>query len=257
MLAEAEIRRLKLVRLESGSAPPTKNFDSTSYNLCLGAQYYLFAGKEPTPLLQDCSTGTGVLRIPPFACVLVGTDELLYLPNNVYARWGLKIRPAMSGLIFQAGPQIEPESCGRMFGLLFNLSNSEKTLSYREPLWSVDFATLDGTSSRGVRPLNNSNPTLNLSAYTSRGIPGGSLNAIHADYLELTRQNSAKREYTFGIILIVATVLASIILPLVVSSTVGAEGQISRLEQRVQQLESQASATPSTPAPSPTASKTP
>ena len=143
-----------------------------------------------------------------------------------------------------------------MFGLLFNLSNSEKTLSYRDPLWSVDFATLDGTSSRGLRPLRNSNPTLNLSAYTSRGIPGGSLNAIHADYLELTKQNSAKREYAFGIVLIVATVLASIILPLMVSFTAGAEGQISRLEQRVEQLESHASTQPS-PAPSPSASKTP
>jgi len=244
MLTETEIRRLKLVRVESGSAPPTANFDSTSYNLRLGAQYYLFAGKESTPLLQDCSTGTGVLTIPPFACALVGTDELLFLPSNVYARWGLKIRPAMSGLIFQAGPQIEPGSCGRMFGLLFNLSNSEKTLHYGDPLWSVDFATLDGTSSRKIRAVNNSHPILNLSAYTSRGVPGGSLNAIHADYLKLTKQNSARREYTFGIIFLLVTFLASIILPIVVSASAGINGQVSRLEQRVQQLESQTSAQP-------------
>lgn len=140
MLSEDEIRTLELVKLADGSPAPREHYDQTSYNLRLGAEYWLIADSGKLPHVGDCSTGTRVLRIPPFACALVGTDEILDLPADVYGRWGLKIRHAMSGLIFQAGPQIEPGSRGRMFGLLFNLSSSPRELHFQTPLWSIDFS---------------------------------------------------------------------------------------------------------------------
>lgn len=244
MLLRQEIESLKLVRQENGQPPPADQFDVTSYNLRLGAQYWVVGdGGEPTEI-RDCSRGIGVLKLPPFACALVGTDEIIQLPADVAGRWGLKIRPAMSGLVFQAGPQIEPGSHGRMFGLLFNLSSRERLLHYQTPLWSIDFVRLP-TPVQGLKLTNA--PVLDMRSYSQLGPPTGSLNEIYADYRRIQASVSARRDLIVGITLALITLTASIAIPLTVATLYNQDTERHQIvDKRIDLIESQLNRAPST-----------
>eukprot|EP00456_Euglypha_rotunda_P093324 TRINITY_DN98510_c0_g1_i1.p1 TRINITY_DN98510_c0_g1~~TRINITY_DN98510_c0_g1_i1.p1 ORF type:complete len:105 (-),score=13.43 TRINITY_DN98510_c0_g1_i1:10-324(-) len=81
MLTKDEIQSLNIVSLEDGSPPPEKSFDDTSYNLRLGKQYCLIFGSDNMHHPGDCSEGMGLMRIPPFACALVSSEEIVKLPE--------------------------------------------------------------------------------------------------------------------------------------------------------------------------------
>lgn len=141
MLTRNQIEALKIIQDASPGC-----FDKTSYNLRLGQEHVLIGGEKPE-YRENAALG---IHIPPFGCVLVSTLEWLRMPEEVCGRWGLKIRPALTGLIFQAGPQIEPNYVGKLFGLLFNLSAEERVLDPNKPLWSIDFMAIRG---RKPKPL--------------------------------------------------------------------------------------------------------
>lgn len=222
MLTRTEIESLGLVILDAQGTPAPANFyDETSYNLRLGAEYMLIT--EPGEV-KDCSSGVRQLRIPPYGCALVGTRELVKLPNNIYGRWGLKIRPALSGLVFQAGPQIEPGSHTRLFGLLFNLSNSDRTIAFEQPMWSIDF---ERTSPSQV-PNPAGPPQERLGQYTNSlwGVPIGSLRDLYVDNQRLQKESSSRRDAFFAIFFVVVVFLASVVVPIV--STVNNDADLQR-----------------------------
>lgn len=216
MLSKDDIIKLNIINLEGAERPPLTSYDNTSYNLRLGKQFLVIQGLHKLGYKEkigDCSKGTGILKLPAFSCALVSTEEWIKIPNNVFGRWGLKIRPAMSGLMFQAGPQIEPGSQGRLFGLLFNLTSAEKQLSYLTPMWSIDFERIHGTSKCIDNTMKTGEPILNMSKYTQMGIPSGSISEIYADYKKLQKSVSKRRD--IGITIIV--LLSSLLLPVVVT----------------------------------------
>jgi len=222
MLTRTEIKSLALVILDDqGTAAPAEFYDETSYNLRLGAEYMLIT--EPGEV-KDCSSGVRQLRLPPYGCALVSTRELVKLPNNIYGRWGLKIRPALSGLVFQAGPQIEPGSNTRLFGLLFNLSNSDRTIAFEQPMWSIDF---ERTS-----PSQAPNPTgpaqKDLGQYTNSlwGVPTGSLRDLYVDNQRLQKANNTRRDAFFAVLLVAVVFLASIVVP--IASTLNRDADLQR-----------------------------
>lgn len=231
MLLRNEIVDLALIQMENGSSPPKGCYDITSYNLRLGKEYCLISGSDHEQQIGDCSKGTGILRIPPFACVLVSTKEVVKLPPDIAGRWGLKIRPAMSGLVFQAGPQIQPGSHSRLFGLLFNLSSSERSLYCGQKLWSIDFERLP-------KPVpvaaNSGGPILRMRDYTQDGLPTGSINEIYHEYRKLQRDVSSRRDLGVAILMAVITLLISLTVPVVVTNLVSNASNISRQQQQLQ-----------------------
>ncbi len=239
MLLRAEIEALHIVQMENGSAPPPGNFDRTSYNLRLGREFCLVGRDNRRLTVNDCGDGVGILILPPFACALVSSEEIIRLPDDVAGRWGLKIRPAMSGLLFQAGPQIEPGSFTRLYGLLFNLSSSEKQLHYRDKMWSVDFVRLSGSVPGLTVPTQ---ATLDMTAYTSNGLPSGSLSEIYEDYERLQKENSARREVVIGIALALVVLISSTLLPVVVAKTVYDRSDISDLVRSTEESKAQTDA---------------
>ena len=246
MLTEAEIKTLGLIVLDtSGTPAPDSCYDITSYNLRLGAEFALIDG-DGAP--RDCSTGLRQLRIPPFGCALVSSREVVRLPMDIYGRWGLKIKPSLAGLVFQAGPQIEPGSYTRLFGLLFNLSSTERVIPFEQPMWSIDFeqipAPIPNSSAQG-------SPRLNLRDYTATqwGVPQGSLQELYADYQRLQSANSTRREGLFAVLLVLVVFLASTVVPVVAAlrddgpSPAELQRRITELEQN-QSLRPQPSAKP-------------
>jgi hypothetical protein len=107
------------------------------------------------------------------------------MPDGVYGRWGLRIRPALSGLIFQAGPQIAPGYQGRLFGLLFNLSSKDYVLRHKDQLWSIDFTALPGSHPVPARPSPKEQQKLKITDYATWQCPEGSL----AQELSLLRKD--------------------------------------------------------------------
>jgi deoxycytidine triphosphate deaminase len=234
MLHYDEIKKEGLIRLPDGSPAPDKFYDYTSYNLRLGGEYCLIQGGRHGIRSDDCSSGIGMLSLPPFACVLVSTEEIVKLPLDIAGRWGLKIRPAMSGLVFQAGPQIEPGSYTRLFGLLFNLSSEEKHIKHLSTMWSIDFERLRKPVRK--KPLQQ-HPIIAMREYTQHGLPFGSLNEIYAGYQRLQKENSARREVAIGIFLVIVVLLSSTLLPVVVSEVVYNRSDVANLFIQNQQLE--------------------
>jgi deoxycytidine triphosphate deaminase len=237
MLQHTEIKREKLIRLPDGNPAPDEFYDYTSYNLRLGPEFCLIQGGSHGIQAGDCSTGIGMLNMPPFACALVSTEEIVRLPLDIAGRWGLKIRPAMSGLVFQAGPQIEPGSYTRLFGLLFNLSSEEKHIKYQSTMWSIDFERLKKPIEKPLRQQ----PVVAMKEYTQHGLPFGSLNEIYASYRRLQRENSARREVAIGIFLAIVVLLSSTLLPAVVTNLVYNRSDVANLFIQNQQLESRLS----------------
>lgn len=237
LLTKDEIKARALVKMVDGSAPPDEFYDETHYNLRLGGEYILIEDSKAFKQLQvkDCSNGAKRLTIPPFACVLVGSDEVVDLPADVFGRWGLKIRPALSGLVFQAGPQIEPGSNTRLYGLLFNLSATSRHLTYRQKLWSIDFECLaapvaGGGASKG--------PIRDINAYLT-DVPTGSLNEVFSDYRKLQRANGRSREFAIPVLLALVTVIASTALPVVVTKVADMRQSYEQLRQEVSILQTQ------------------
>lgn len=176
MFTRRQIEQYQIIQLEDPSElQDVACYDKSSYNLRLGDECCLIGNGMA---VENCSSGIGVLVIPPFSCVLVSTLEWLKMPEKVSGRWGLKIKYALSGLIFQAGPQIEPGYQGRLFGLLFNLSSSEQQLSFKEPIWAIDFQRF-GTGKIEI-PEKNS-PLLRLRDFTGKGIPNGTISQLWDD----------------------------------------------------------------------------
>lgn len=242
MLAQSEIESKGLIRMEDGSAPPQENFDKTSYNLRLGAEYCLVRDGDESADIRDLARESGVLLIPPFACVLVSTEEFICTPKDIFGRWGLKIRPAMSGLVFQAGPQIEPGSYTRLYGLLFNLSNKRQQLHLGSTLWSIDFETVSGDSSSITEPAQ---PTRKgMREYLKYGVPQGSLNEIYEDYRKLQKDSSDRREIRIYVVLGLVTLalttvipVMSTLIPFLVGQTAPAS-QVEELQREVLELTS-------------------
>ena len=237
MLTKDEIKSLNIINLEDGSKPPESSFDITSYNLRLGKNYIIIEGainsKEFVP--GDCSSGVGILKMPPFSCALVSSEEWVKLPSNVYGRWGLKIRPAMAGLVFQAGPQIEPSSQSRLFGLLFNLSSNEKQLPYLTPLWSIDFHRISSSKRKIVEP-ETFNPILDMYKYTQLGIPTGSLSEIYAEFKKLQRQVVGRREIFVTIFLTIVVLISSTMLPIIINKLTSSNQESIDLLKRQSEL---------------------
>lgn len=157
VLTLKELKDLKLFSVEIGSdAIYEECYSNASFDLTLGNEYFFpkqyqdalqfevqSKGRnnvnDLTPdekfavlanQIQLCTNNNRLLKIPRFSSVVISTNELVTLPNNVAGRFDLRVRWAMAGLILQVGTQIEPGYSGRLWGLLHNFSGQEVTILY-------------------------------------------------------------------------------------------------------------------------------
>ncbi len=112
-----------------------ENLQAASYKLSLGSQYRL---GDKVKYLSDSQK---VLTIPPHGIAIVSTHEWLNIPNFLIARWNLKVRMVYRGLVWVGSLQVDPGYQGFLFCPIYNLSNIEQTLVYRETLFTIDFVT--------------------------------------------------------------------------------------------------------------------
>lgn len=106
-----------------------------------GASYHLRLGNRCRVNGEDCnlSDDNPVLRIPPHGIAVVRTLEKVNIPGFMIARWNLKVKKVYKGLVWVGSLQVDPGYSGYLFCPLYNLSNEEQRLEYKEALFTIDF----------------------------------------------------------------------------------------------------------------------
>jgi hypothetical protein len=84
------------------------------------------------------------LEIPAHDTVIVCTREKVNIPENLIGRFGMRFGFAMRGLVLNNGPQIAPGYKGRLFCLLYNLTDKPVVLVCNKPFASIEFETTSG-----------------------------------------------------------------------------------------------------------------
>lgn len=111
-----------------------QQLDRSKYNARLGKAYYKagnfgYLDERNNPHLV----------VESYELVFVESYEVFKLPQNVVARYDLRISGCLGGMGLQTGLQIDPTYYGRFFCPLFNFSDSEFRIKYKDHLASVEF----------------------------------------------------------------------------------------------------------------------
>ncbi len=112
-----------------------KNLDPAAYKLTIGDEYSI--GGERKRLYDEA--GKNEITIPPFEVAIIKTYERVNLPRFLIARWNIKVSLAYKGLLWVGGPQVDPGYVGYLSCPIYNLSNNNVTLKYKDPLAIIDF----------------------------------------------------------------------------------------------------------------------
>jgi deoxycytidine triphosphate deaminase len=109
-----------------------------TYDLRLGEEYI----KEGRFEKLDEKTKP-YLEIPQHDVVIVSSYETVNLPNNIVGRFGIRLGLVMKGLVLANEPQIDPGSKGRMFCILYNLSDEPIIIAYETTFATIEFQTTE------------------------------------------------------------------------------------------------------------------
>ncbi len=104
-----------------------------SYHLRLGS-YYRKDGED-----YKLSDDNKILKIPRHGIVIARTHEWINMPAFLVGRWNLKVKMVYKGLVWVGSLQVDPGYQGYLFCPLYNLSNKEQELIYKDPLFTIDF----------------------------------------------------------------------------------------------------------------------
>jgi len=105
------------------------------------AAYHLSLGEEcqqrgsPVALSET----NRYLRIKPYELAVLSTYETVNLPRFIIARWNIRVHMAYEGVVWVGGPQVDPGYQGKLHCPIYNLSNREVILEYRQPIFTIDF----------------------------------------------------------------------------------------------------------------------
>ncbi len=112
-----------------------RNLKPANYKLRVGGQYAL---DGEIKLLSD-EPGKDTVIIPPFAVAVIQTFETINMPQFLIARWNIQVQRAYEGLQWVGGPQVDAGFVGHLACPIYNLSDKEVRLRYRDPFAVIDF----------------------------------------------------------------------------------------------------------------------
>jgi deoxycytidine triphosphate deaminase len=138
---------------------------TASYDMQLGDEYYLYDEKPPDGQSMR-SRGKGGIVIPPNGLLMCTMHETLKLPPDIVGHLSLKVPLLMKGIMMASQSQIDAGYEGRIFGMLYNLSQRDVCLRDRSPVLKLELIRLEQATSK---PYNNSiSKTATLQTYIDR-----------------------------------------------------------------------------------------
>ena len=112
------------------------NIKGASYDLSLGDQYWQNGEKH------TLDNKNGFIHLKPGDFVIVSSKESAELPNDIAARFDIKVGLFCLGVILSNGPQVDPGFRGGLYCSLFNLSNSTVDLKRSHHYSTIEFIKL-------------------------------------------------------------------------------------------------------------------
>ena len=119
-----------------------KNIEPASYDCQLGGVLSAGTGRH-----EWKDGGEFVLESNSWASI--ASEEVLDLPNDICASYGIRSSLARRGVIAFGGPQIDPGYTGRIFVSLYNPTLEPVVLNRRQAILSVIFHDVSSADDRG------------------------------------------------------------------------------------------------------------
>ena len=120
------------------------NFQASSYDIRIGSQCYLFDPKKKRvkEMIRELNEDEDII-IPPNQLCFIISKESVNMPNNLTAHISLKTDLIKRGIMIAAQPPIDPGYKGKIYGMLYNLSNQKVCLLKKEAILTIEFIKLD------------------------------------------------------------------------------------------------------------------
>jgi len=129
----------------------------SSYHLRLGNKYRV------NGVDFELSDNNRILKIPRHGIAIVRTLEWVNIPGFLIGRWNLKVKVVYKGLIWVGNLQVDSGYQGFLFCPLYNLSNREQELVYKDPIFTIDFVrTTRFNENNGCELWHSKRPTYKL-----------------------------------------------------------------------------------------------
>jgi deoxycytidine triphosphate deaminase len=207
---------------------------TASYDMRIGDEYYLYDA--------DCQNGTeirrrgsGVISIPPNGLLLCTMHESLKLDADLVGHLSLKITLLTKGIIIASQSQIDAGYEGKIFGLLYNLSQKDVCLKDGEFVLRLELVRMEAKTDR---PYDNSiSKTATLSRYIDTPIMS-SLVQIKNDASQAKKDVDAAKDKLNLIQLFGAIAIA--LVSLFAGLHFASDSRVDRIEQKVNSLDTKA-----------------
>jgi len=136
ILTKKEIDTLvRLANVIDDYDPSWEEHGPTKIDLRLGNRCYLSSDPKNIIRLPD----DGPVKIQPNDIFMYQTHEKIKIPYYIIGKTLLKMRHAAKGLLMGNATQVEPGYHSYLFGMLYNLSDEEIILNYKDPIVSLEF----------------------------------------------------------------------------------------------------------------------
>jgi deoxycytidine triphosphate deaminase len=125
---------------------------TASYDMRVGDQYYLHDEHCPDGHAMR-SRGQGVIVIPPNGLLMCTMHEELKFPPDIVGHLSLKVPLLMKGVMMASQSQIDAGYEGKIFGMLYNLSQRDVCLREGDPVLKLEMIRLETAT---AKPYDNS-----------------------------------------------------------------------------------------------------
>lgn len=138
VLGRKEIEKRIDELFEKGTSDP-EMIGLASYDLRLGEMAVIEGEKIKTE--DDC-----IIKLPKNKLSVISTKEIFNFPENICGRVGITLSSSRKGLIPLFGPQIDPFYEGPFFGLVFNMSDNDISLTVGKKQFKIEFSEVNVNS---------------------------------------------------------------------------------------------------------------
>ncbi|WP_373990953.1 hypothetical protein [Duganella sp. BuS-21] len=118
------------------------NLRGSSYDLTVGAEYYVGRDFSASKLSTEQLTPGQSFTIPPHAVCFILSTELIELPKNITAKVSLRMTHIYAGMVLTSQPPFDPGYKGRVVVMLHNLSSEPFYLRSGDRLATIEFVRL-------------------------------------------------------------------------------------------------------------------
>jgi len=128
-----------------------KNIKSSSYDLSMGNEYYIYDKKIKPELFNKMVKELGEkdsFFIPPGETCIILTEEKVNIPLNLQGKLFLRSHFNKQGVVLSSQSPIDPGYEGKIWALLYNLSNNKIEVERGQSILTIAFHELDDETER-------------------------------------------------------------------------------------------------------------